>query len=353
MGLVGAYGVRIYPYGVEFRTDGRKGMRLPGGLDLVEEDPTRRGGPRGRIRAYSRSSAKRLAMLVANAGAEFRTFITLTYRGTQMDGEGDRARNQRIVRRSKVDLHRFIVCLGDELGLYVWIQEFQARGVLHYHMLCENRVPVERAKEAWLRAIGSLGDVAAWEHGVKADAIEDQRQVRKYLGHYLVKARGKVFGADRQGKRSGKAVQKELPEGVEGAGRWWGASRSLKPTILEEVISLYKEEGIRRYGELQTARCLRRYVGKVWGTRFESGAFLDWGGELSAKMVRMTGRLREYFGVTARLAEMSCVEGRSDGWGAQGIELVGASEGSSEHDGGGRGCSGSAGKGGGGSSEAA
>ncbi len=64
-----------------------------------------------------------------------------------MDGEDDRARNQRIVRRSKVDLHRFIVRLGDELGRCVWIQEFQVRGVLHYHMLCENSVPVSALQQ--------------------------------------------------------------------------------------------------------------------------------------------------------------------------------------------------------------
>ena len=173
------YGLRVFPFGIELRTDGRRSgwrrKQWPGWLKKREGELVY-VRPRGLIRAYSPASAKRLAMLVANSGAEFQRFITLTYHGVPLAGESAGKRNRRLVANSKRDLHRFLVVMRDELGRYIWVQEFQTRGAVHFHLLCEGTVSPERVTEAWLRAIGSLGDTAAHLHGVKCEPIRDQRQ---------------------------------------------------------------------------------------------------------------------------------------------------------------------------------
>lgn len=302
---VGTYGVRVFPYGIEVRTDGRRPgwQRWPGWLKKRGEEWVH-VRPRGRIRAYSPASAKRLAMLVANCGVEFRRFITLTYHGVPRTGETVAKRNRRLVDGSKRDLHRFLVVMQRELGQFVWVQEFQQRGAVHFHMLCVGEVAAERVTEAWLRAIGSLGDHAAHLHGVKCEVIRDQRQVRKYLGQYLVGKRREASGFQRRKRKKSKTVQKELPLGVPVAGRWWGASRSLKPIVLAELVTHDKAEGVRRPGELQVARCVRRYLRRRLGRRFDSGSLLDWGGELARGVATMLPELQRFFGSTPSLEEM-------------------------------------------------
>lgn len=301
----GTYGVRVFPNGIEVRTDGRKAKRRrwPGWLKKREGEWVH-VRPRGLIRAYSPSSAKRLAMLVANAGAEFRRFITLTYHGVPRAGEAVGTRNRRLVESSKADLHRFLVVMRKELGRYVWVQEFQQRGAVHFHMLSEGEVAPERVTEAWLRAIGSLGDQAAQLHGVKCEPIRDQKQVRKYLGQYLVGKRREATGFRFKKRKKCKATQKELPRGVPVAGRWWGAARSLKPIVLAELMTHDKAEGLRRPAELQAARCVRRYVRRRLGRRFDGGALLDWGGELAGAVAKMVPVLRQFFGETPSMTEM-------------------------------------------------
>ena len=117
----GKYGLRVYRFGVVVHGDWRKWVSLwrneLSGLGSV---------CRGKIRGWSRGSARRLAFVAANADARFGSHLTLTYRARAAEWEDDAERNQRVIRRSKADLHRFLSCLRQEIGRYLWVQEFQS-----------------------------------------------------------------------------------------------------------------------------------------------------------------------------------------------------------------------------------
>lgn len=281
------YGVQVYRFGVVVQGDGRKRIKWPGGHQTVERRRCAGSSRRGRIRGWSWRSARRLEFVAANADTTFGTHLTLTYRARKEAWEDDEARNRRVIRHSKADLHRFLSCLRVQMGRYLWVQEFQARGVIHYHLVCENEVPQERASEVWCRATNQLDDADVMRYGVKAESIRHQHAAKTYLGRYV-----------------GKARQKCLPNGVDGAGRWWGRSRSLQLILLDEVISHDKSDGIRRLAELRTVRVVRRFLGKVFGGKFRGGMFLDWGGKLTARLETIVARLRAYYGTTPSLEEM-------------------------------------------------
>lgn len=280
---VGSYGLRVYRNGVELRSDGRLRFRRSRPSEWGPEYAIRSHGRRGVVGGWSEASARRLAFITANADSTFSCLLTLTYRARTEAWESDAERNRRVIRRTQADRHRFLRCVHGELGHYLWVREFQARGVVHYHVLSERTLPQERATVAWCRATGQLEDEAVLRHGVLVDEVRSQGGALSYVARYL-----------------GKERQKRLPEGVEGAGRWWGRSRSLKLATLAEVVWLDRAEGIRRAPELTIVRVLRRYVSKCTGRRYRGGAFVDYGGRLSARLRGMVESLRAFYGETPK-----------------------------------------------------
>ncbi len=284
--MVTQYGMRLYRHGVELRSDGRRRERLPGGRSVVVPQQAR-SAYRGKVRAWSPASAKRLAFVAANADLFFAAHLTLTYRATQEAWETAGDRNRRFVNRCRADLHRFLRCLREEIGEYLWVREFQIRGVVHFHVLCERAIPQERATVAWGRASDQIHDADVLRHGVKVDEITSQGGVRRYLGQYI-----------------GKERQKELPCGVDGAGRWWSRSRGLRLAILEEIVWLDPSEGYRKPVQLGIVRILRRYVERRFKRRYRGGAFVDYGGKLSGVLSELATRLRRYYGWSPSMMEL-------------------------------------------------
>jgi hypothetical protein len=280
------YGLRIYQRGVELRSDGRWAKH---NRALRTRFPWDRRGPqrrRGKVRAWSLASARRLEFIAANADLFFAAHTTVTYRATQAAWETVGERNARFVKRCSADLHRFLRCLRRELGEYLWVREFQRRGVVHFHVLSERAITSERAAVAWGRASGQLHDGAVLGHGVRVDPIGSQRGVRSYVGRYV-----------------GKERQKELPEGVDGAGRWWGRSRGLKLAMLQEFIWLDPAEDFRMPSELTIVRILRRYLERRFKRHYRGGAFVDYGGKLTAVLSELAARLRAHYGQSPRIKE--------------------------------------------------
>jgi hypothetical protein len=223
-------------------------------------------------------SKRRLEFVAANGYVSFRTHLTLTYHARVARWEDDAERNWRIVKRSKKDLNRFLTCLRRELGRYLWVQEFQARGVVHYHVLCEGVVSQDRAAIAWCRATGEMDDASAVEHAVRLRVVEDERKARGYLGRYVTKMR-----------------QKCLPPGVDGAGRWWGRSRSLGLEVLEQVVSARASDWCRNGLAVRAVRCLRKYVARMQRRKFRGGAMVLWDGTLAERVLRAMRELERYY----------------------------------------------------------
>lgn len=272
------YGVRVYRQGVQFKQDRRhrdlKGEAFVLPLRLQNAKHMRRGAVSG----LSKMSARRLEFIAANVATPLTTILSLTYRENAVAGESDEQRNLRVARRSKLDLNRFLTCVRLEIGGYLWVQEFQERGVVHYHVLCEKPITEQRVRLVWCRAIDALHDQAALAYGVKVEAIANPVGARSYVGRYM-----------------GKQRQKSLPAGVSGAGRWWGRSRDLALDLVTEVVTCQYKAQEGNYTEIWVARQLRRYLTRVFGRKFRGGFFVNWGGRLTDALSRMTGELRQWF----------------------------------------------------------
>jgi hypothetical protein len=103
-----------------------------------------------------------------------------------------------------------------ELGAYLWVQEFQVRGVVHYHALCEGEVSEERVALSWCRATEELDDAAALKHATKVDRVESQSSAKWYLARYIGKARQKLLPAGVEDGwrqlRAGHTSHNRMPE---------------------------------------------------------------------------------------------------------------------------------------------
>jgi hypothetical protein len=281
MARIEDYGMRLFRNGIDFRSDRRQRVRSKTFRRIIEDVLRPRGGYRGEIKAFSRASQRRLAFVFANVGTHFRSLVTLTYHAIAESWEDDGDRNRRIVQRSKRDLNRFLTAMRGQLGPYLWVQEFQARGVVHYHLIGEGDLFEPEVRLVWCRATDALDDAAARKYGAKVDAIRDEVQVRKYLGHYI-----------------GKARQKLLPDGVGGAGRWWGASRSIELVVFGEVVTGEVKGRTVSEPEMRTVRCLRKFLSRIVGFDFKGGVLIDWGGTTSERMRRALEELFKFYGRT-------------------------------------------------------
>ncbi len=287
--VVDAYGVAVYPRGVEVHVDGRHRVRGPLGVREFKPLFPTKSAPRGLIEGFTRSSKRRLAWLLANAPTDFALHVTLTYhaRVDESDGAQVERRNRELVERAKTDLNRFLVAIRGEAGRYVWIQEFQKRGAIHFHLLIEHAVDERRLALAWCKATGQLHDPQALEHSVKANPVEDQTAARKYLIKYF-----------------GKGGQKVLPAGVQRAGRYWGASRTLRVDPLVQVLSA--ELKARRHDRiaLQIVRIVRRYVTRKVGFKWRSGRLVFWTADMPGRLEAMVQQLRAHYREETYLLEL-------------------------------------------------
>jgi len=274
------YGVGVYPRGVELHTDGRFRRRDRLGVRTLESPFPKGGGPRGQIRGFTKESRRRLAWVLANAPTDFASHLTVTYhaRVDEADGAQVKRRNRALVQRAKTDMNRFLAVIGKEAGRYVWIQEFQKRGAIHFHVLLELAVDARRLSVAWCRATGQIHDPHALEQAARVRAVEDQTKARKYLIKYF-----------------GKGKQKQLPAGVDRAGRYWGASRSLRVGPLAEVVTCPNKHRHHEREALLVARSVRRYVSKAVGFKFRGGRLISWDGGLSERLVGVVKQLRAFY----------------------------------------------------------
>lgn len=274
-----SYGIKILAHGVVLHSDRR--VRVwgeDGVLQAVKASSS--GGRRDRVRGFSLASQRNLAMVAANVGGVFRSLLTLTYHGLTVEGEPEDARNLRIAHRAKRDLNRFLSAMRRVLGRYLWVMEFQTRGVVHFHALAEHTVTQERASVAWCRATGELGDQLAARHAVRVDDVRDQMAARNYLGRYL-----------------GKVEQKALPPGVAMAGRWWGRSRGLALVVLDEVLSCEADCDVPVPAGVRTVRTLKRWLSRQLGWKFRGGSFVSWGDQLTGRLAVAARELREFYGL--------------------------------------------------------
>lgn len=181
--------------------------------DPRDPDP----GIRQEITEFSAASRKRLAFVASNTDVEFVTMMTLTYPAEfSTDGE--------VVKRH---LREFLTWLRKDIGRYsyLWFLEFQRRGAPHFHILIDRQFRSRgvltalrfRVSAEWYQIVGS-GDSRHLAAGTKVERIRKKEGAR----HYAVKYAQKTY-------------QKIVPEEYRNVGRFWGASRDVKPKPIEHV----------------------------------------------------------------------------------------------------------------------
>jgi len=203
--------------------------------------------PRANIFEFSDKSRQHLDHVCSNSGHLIKSQFCLTYRNQNPeDGEA-----------VKVHLDKWLKSMRrrfPDLG-YLWVLEFQERGVPHFHVFLT--VPVDRQMQkkiakSWVRI--TKGDrVQYWWHCRLSNWISWKMDSSKYLlKNYCV-----------------KIAQKDVPANYRNVGRFWGNSRNLTPVpnlITPEMLAAitrnkpvpWEPASIRHYFD----KVLRRYQEK-------------------------------------------------------------------------------------------
>lgn len=192
---------------------------------------------RGTVKATaSKSSLRRLRRYLENCITKYNKMITLTY-GEDFPRAG----------QSKTDLNDFMQKLfrGSEgVTSAVWVMEFQKRGAVHYHILCDGGfIHHERVAAMWFASTKGKSSIMA---GTRTEAIfQGNANLSKYLSKYLSKSYQKV-------SESGVS-EDDLKRG-----RFWGVrgNREVKPmeatNLIVDRVSL--EELLKNAVKLWDAR---------------------------------------------------------------------------------------------------
>lgn len=218
---------------------------------------------RGKIDHFSKKARLRLKHQVRNANMTIESQFLLTY-------PADFPKSGRTV---KNHLDRLLRALRKAYGAdsfgFEWILEFQDRGAPHYHLFLtwppSNEMRRFIAKR-WNRIVKG-GKDHLWVH-------LRPRNFSKWdmgKGNYAM-------------KYAQKMEQKEVPEGFENVGRFWGCSRNMIPVPIredyfelaelagngwsEDSIRLYFQRAMRRYHDTQIRQFGKSsFLGKSGWTR--------------------------------------------------------------------------------------
>lgn len=186
--------IEIYPRGVRLFRE-YKGESMKRGL-------------RGSISSFTPGSRRRLRWAASNASPALISQFGMTYHKETLDGW-----------TIKRQLDAFLKALRRKhpgVG-YLWILEFQSRGVAHFHLFLTLSHETENLQtfmaETWHRV---TGEKDVWHLEFHRDRRQNFIEWEIGDGSYLCKYLDKLH-------------QKAVPEGFKGVGRFWGTSRGLVP----------------------------------------------------------------------------------------------------------------------------
>jgi hypothetical protein len=231
-------GIDVYPRAVKVATSRDNVPQLGGGL-------------RGKIDSFSWASKRRLMMTAENAFPDLITQFALTYHKSQPDGK-----------TVKKHLNTFLTAFRRKYqgATYLWILEFQSRGVPHFHLFISLRHDLaglgQWLGETWNRIAEPESKAHLEVHTHPNNLIAWSMETAGYLCKYL-----------------DKDAQKRVPAGFTEIGRFWGASRGIVPEPIavkrEHIEEAYNQVDIET-GEITfdawafIVRTLRRHLKASW-----------------------------------------------------------------------------------------
>lgn len=194
------------------------------------EEYRRVGAKRQPVTIFTFASKRRARLHMELYGDRYTHVIDLTYPGDWVTTD---------VRIEQKHLTRFLKKLV-RFGIvdYFWAKEYQARAVIHWHVLIDRFVPKDLVKAWWAEIIGAPART-------NIDKIRDKTAMGQYVLQYWT-----------------KEEQKTIPEGVTGHGRWWGSNNPIKPT----------DEVTLRFKSAKEASTIMRHTDRFYGHLLK-----DWG----------------------------------------------------------------------------
>lgn len=197
---------------------------------------------RSGIEGFSDASRRRLRFLAGNTSTPLISQFCLTYHRSVPDGKT-------IKRHLNLWLNnlrrRF-----PEVG-YLWVLEFQSRGVPHFHV--------------WLNLphdLPGLRNILAvsWHKIAEPDSLE-HLAFHKHKKNFIP---WEMYNSSYACKYLDKQGQKAVPDGFAGVGRFWGNSRGLLATPLEirpdDLDAFTPEEIDYQTGEIRSSSPFLRIV---------------------------------------------------------------------------------------------
>lgn len=171
---------------------------------------------RGEVQMFSAKSASRLTRMARNASPALVSQFCLTYHQAAPDGA---------TAKKHLDAWLMAVRRAAPGAGYLWILEFQSRGVPHFHVWLT--VPYsealwKRLGKAWNRIAEPDSPQHLWWHTEERLDARTGKVQRSMLDWDMK-------GAGYLRKYMSKEAQKCVPDGFGWVGRFWGASRGLVP----------------------------------------------------------------------------------------------------------------------------
>jgi hypothetical protein len=159
---------------------------------------------RSSINRFSADSARRMRRYLRECMSEYKEMVTLTY-PFSYPSDGATVKNH--LRRFLQEVKREWTRTGNDTKEFsaFWFLEFQQRGAPHFHIFCTWAPGREWIARRWYEIVNS----------------EDIRHLKAGTRVEYLKA-GRAGTISYASKYAQKQEQKEVPEGYENVGRFWG-----------------------------------------------------------------------------------------------------------------------------------
>jgi len=243
----------------------------PRGIKLkvrAEKGQNKKPAKRGIVSDFSRSASRRLGW--AYSQGPWVGMLTLTYPKAEPVTYEQFAH----------DRHLLLLGLKKQGVRYLWVLEWQRRGVPHLHIWVDRDLETEFVETKSVRRNLSDGICQtesvrrklsdkicpAWQrvmtHWLKIIGENDNPSAVAVALHPMTWCPWEVrVGNNYAAKYADKREQKGLPVGIEHFGRWWGVSRD---TICPAYETEVDEETVNvKTGEVVRAVAIRRQIGRA------------------------------------------------------------------------------------------
>lgn len=198
---------------------------------------------RSAISEFSSMSRRRMVCHLANCVAEYSTMITLTY-PSWLDVSMEDA---------KKHLDSFLCKVMPYVNAVrpsiFWFLEFTKRGIPHYHLFVNSRIPHKVISSLWATIVSGEKRFVGSESSKENAWDTFDRMLAASTSVQKLYGQGVGYAVKYAGKNRSKQYQKELPDAISWVGRWWGV------------------RGCRRLHEARSARLHFDYdhTAMMWG----------------------------------------------------------------------------------------